>query len=100
MFQPYEVTLLSVLHLDLIKNNFLKGAHAADLHSESRMQNCLLGLDAKLSCNNLRHPKTADRLSSRNEPSVAAQRTLRLNREALMHFMYVPHIPLKYSVWC
>lgn len=61
---PYEVTLLSVLHLDQMKNNFLKGTYATDMHSESRMQNCLLGSNAKLNCNNLRHPKFADRLST------------------------------------
>lgn len=96
LIKPYEVTLLSVLHLDLMKNNFLKGTYATDTHSESRMQNCLLGLNAKLSCNNRQHPKTADRLSSCNEPRVgpiSAQQTVRLNGEALTHVMHIPFVP-------
>ena len=101
--KTYEVTCLSVLHLDLMENNFLKGTYATDMHSESRMQNCLFGLNAKLSCNNLRHPKTADGLSSCNESTVctiSAQWMLWLNREALIHFMYIPVIPLKPRELC
>ena len=53
------------------------------MHTGSRMQNCLLGLNAKLSCNNLRHPKTADRLSSWDEHRLCTIIRERTNEQCL-----------------
>lgn len=62
MLETYEGTFWSVLHLDLRENNFSEVGET-DSCSQSRMGNCLLWLDAKLSCNNQRYPKAAHRSS-------------------------------------